>query len=201
MPNILKKRQKTRRAGRPAGADHGTRSMIVNVASALLAEAGMEGLSNRLICERCAITPPTLYHHFSDRNALLEALVTKAYIDFFDFKRKASGSADPLERFKESWRNFADFAATNPEHFKLMASASIAGRMPKIGRESYSYPISHLEAIKEKYGLTVSVALAAQLSMSTAFGVCMLRLGWPDIPWDAGLSEAGLEAVLQFILK
>ena len=190
----------SRRPGRPVGTDNDTRSLIIQTASALLAETGIEGLSNKLICERSAITPPTLYHHFPDKNALLEALVTQAYVEFFKSKVKKSSSADPLVRYKEGWRNFANFAATKPEHFKLIAGAAIAGRMPKIGYELYRYPVSDLEGIREKYGLKVGVALAAQLTVSTAFGACMLPMAWPEIPWEAGLSETALEAVLQFIL-
>jgi hypothetical protein len=55
-------------------------------------------------------------------------------------------------------------------------------------------------SIKKKHGLKIDVALAAQLTMSTAFGVCMLPMGAPEIPWEAGLSEAALEGLLQFIL-
>jgi AcrR family transcriptional regulator len=200
MAKPTRPRKKLRSVGRPFGTENDTRSIIIKTASALLEKTGMEGLSNKLICERSSISPPTLYHHFPDKKALLDALATQAFIEFLEDKTGHSKSTDPLVRYKEGWRNFSNFAASKPEHFRLMASATITRGMPSIAYRLYNFPISDLEGIKAKYGLKVDVALAAQLTMSTAFGVCMLPMGAPGISWEAGLSEAALEALLQFIL-
>jgi AcrR family transcriptional regulator len=200
MAKALRQRKKSRGVGRPFGTDNDTRSIIIKTASALLEKTGIEDLSNKLICEASSISPPTLYHHFPDKKALLDALATQAFIEFLEDKKGHSKSTDPLVRFKEGWRNFSNFAASKPEHFRLMASATITRGMPSIAYQLYNYPTSDLEGIKKKHGLKIDVALAAQLTMSTAFGVCMLPMGAPEIPWEAGLSEAALEGLLQFIL-
>lgn len=197
----MKRNSTPRRAGRPVGTDNDTGLLIVKTASALLGKTGIEGLSNRLICEKSGITPPTLYHHFPDKNALLDALVGQAFTEFLEDKRANVNSSDPLIRYKENWHNFARFAKAHPEHFKIMASAIAVGRMPSLGSKPYSYPTSDLEAIDRKYGLRVSVAVAAQLSMSMAFGSCVLPLSTSDIKWESSLSDTALEAILHFILK
>lgn len=161
----------------------------------------MDGLSNKLICERCAITPPTLYHHFSDKNELLEALVGQAYFEYFETKQRLPKSNDPLIRYKQGWRNFAAFAAAKPEHFRLMASAAAAGRMSNFVLEAYSYPMTDLKGISEKYGLKVSIEVAAQLTICAAFGACVLPMTSSEVPWKSDLSETVLDAVLQTILS
>jgi AcrR family transcriptional regulator len=201
MAQLSKSKKKSRRAGRPVGTDNDTRAMIVRATSALLAEMGIDGLSNRLICERCAVTPPTLYHHFPDKKALLDAAVTLAFAEFIDGKREVPVSGEPMDRYKEGWRNLASFAATRPEHFKLMASAMLAKGMPIIGYELYNHVIADLEGMQKAYGLRFTVPLAAQLTMAIAFGTCMLPAGAPDIPWESDFSEAALEALLRIILK
>src|SRR5580698_5764803 len=110
MAKLSKPRKKSRRAGRPVGTDHDTRAIIVRTTSALLAEMGIDGLSNRLICERCAVTPPTLYHHFPDKKTLLDAAVTLAFAQFIESKPEVPAPSDPLDRYKEGWRNLATFA-------------------------------------------------------------------------------------------
>lgn len=53
-----------------------TREMLLDVAGELLADVGIERISTNLICRRAGVTPPTLYHYFSDKYAVLEALGT-----------------------------------------------------------------------------------------------------------------------------
>ncbi len=48
--------------------------MLLDVAGALLAEVGIERISTNLICQRAGVTPPALYHYFSDKYAVIEAL-------------------------------------------------------------------------------------------------------------------------------
>jgi AcrR family transcriptional regulator len=201
VAKLTKSKKKSRRAGRPIGTDNDTRAVIVRATSELLAEMGIDGLSNRLICERCAVTPPTLYHHFPDKKALLDATVTVAFADFLDSKKEMPASNDPLDRYKGGWRNLASFASKKPEHFKLMASAMLAKGMPKIGYELYKNLVADLDGVQKSYGLAVTVPVAAQLTMATAFGICMLPAAAPDIPWESTLSEVGLEALLRHILK
>ena len=54
-----------------------TRGMLLDVAGELLAEVGIERISTNMICERAGVTPPTLYHYFADKYAVLEALGTR----------------------------------------------------------------------------------------------------------------------------
>lgn len=51
-----------------------TREILLAVAGELLAEVGIERISTNLICQRAGVTPPALYHYFSDKYAVIEAL-------------------------------------------------------------------------------------------------------------------------------
>lgn len=201
VSRVSRQADRPRGAGRPAGNNHDTRSLIVDTASDLLTERGVDGLSNKLICELCAITPPTLYHYFSDKNALLDALVSKSYADFFASKVTTPKSCDPVERFKDGLRDFVKFGVSKPEHFKLMASATVAGRTPELLHKSLDSPMADLKCLDDEYGLRVSIEVAAQLTVSAAFGACILPISSPEIPWTADLSEIALDAIVGFLLK
>lgn len=50
------------------------RETLLDEAGALLAEVGIERISTNMICQRAGVTPPALYHYFSDKYAVIEAL-------------------------------------------------------------------------------------------------------------------------------
>ena len=51
-----------------------TREMLLDTAGKLLEEVGIERISTNLICSKAGVTPPTLYHYFASKYAVLEAL-------------------------------------------------------------------------------------------------------------------------------
>ena len=51
-----------------------TREKLLDAAGALLAEVGVERVSTNLVAAKAGVTPPTLYHYFDDKYALLAAL-------------------------------------------------------------------------------------------------------------------------------
>lgn len=51
-----------------------TREKLLDAAGELLAEVGVERVSTNLVAAKAGVTPPTLYHYFDDKYALLAAL-------------------------------------------------------------------------------------------------------------------------------
>lgn len=51
-----------------------TREKLLDCAGHLLAELGVDRLSTNLVAERAGVSPPTLYHYFPDKYALLRVL-------------------------------------------------------------------------------------------------------------------------------
>lgn len=51
-----------------------TYERLLDAAGELLAEVGVERISTNLVAARAGVTPPTLYHYFADKYALLAAL-------------------------------------------------------------------------------------------------------------------------------
>lgn len=47
---------------------------LVEAAQTLLAEAGLEGVNSNAVVERAGLTPPTFYHYFPNKHALLREL-------------------------------------------------------------------------------------------------------------------------------
>ncbi|NBW76490.1 MAG: TetR/AcrR family transcriptional regulator [Sphingomonadaceae bacterium] len=51
-----------------------TYERLLDAAGELLAEVGVERISTNLVAARAGVSPPTLYHYFADKYALLAAL-------------------------------------------------------------------------------------------------------------------------------
>jgi AcrR family transcriptional regulator len=51
-----------------------TYERLLDAAGALLAEVGLERISTNMVAARAGVSPPTLYHYFDDKYALLAAL-------------------------------------------------------------------------------------------------------------------------------
>lgn len=51
-----------------------TRERLLDCAGHVLAELGVDRLSTNLVAERAGVSPPTLYHYFPDKYALLRVL-------------------------------------------------------------------------------------------------------------------------------
>ena len=70
-------------APRPRAPEQ-TRATLVEAATQLFLEQGVDGPSLDAICERAGYTRGAFYVHFGSRDALLDAVVEKAMADFLD---------------------------------------------------------------------------------------------------------------------
>src|SRR5271163_1010934 len=69
-----------------------TRERILAVTAQLLAASPAGGVSNRTVCEAAGVTPPTLYHHFGDKDGLEQAVVAGAFERYLARKREEVGT-------------------------------------------------------------------------------------------------------------
>jgi AcrR family transcriptional regulator len=66
--------------GRPAADEEAiSPGKIMSEALALLDAKGLEGLTMRALAARVGINPMTIYHHFVDRDGLIQALADSVY--------------------------------------------------------------------------------------------------------------------------
>ncbi|MGJ8687560.1 MAG: TetR/AcrR family transcriptional regulator, partial [Spongiibacteraceae bacterium] len=97
------------------------RATLLEEATALLKEQGIEGLSLRRLAERAGVSRTAPYHHFKDKNALLCALATQAFsqMDQLLGQVQLDGS-DTEQLLRNTVRAYLRFATANPELYELM---------------------------------------------------------------------------------
>lgn len=109
-----------RRARRGQGEQ--LRAEVLAAAAALLVETGREDeVSIRAVAQRVGVTPPSIYLHFEDKDALLEAVCVEAFADL-DTTLAAAGESGPdvLTALAAQGRAYVEFALARPEHYRLM---------------------------------------------------------------------------------
>jgi AcrR family transcriptional regulator len=110
------------------------RERILAAAAELLAEGDGETVSTRAICNRADVGPPTLYHHFGDKDGLFEAVVAQRFAEFLTAARAVGGSGDPVEDLRRGWDFHVDFGRRNPAFYVLMTVPTGNGRPRADGR-------------------------------------------------------------------
>src|SRR5215472_15487155 len=110
----------------------GLRDALIAAAQEILEDDGLAALSLRAVARRAGVSPAAPYHHFPDKQALLDAVaergfdaLTAAMTTRMD---KVSGGAARLDA---SGIGYVAFAVANPALFGLMFST--VGQNPSSG--------------------------------------------------------------------
>src|SRR5438552_15684709 len=98
-----------------------TRRTILEFAEALLAAGGEDGLSIRQLCARAGVTPPTIYHHFGDKRALVERVIDDCFAVFDRALARRRPPADPVEALAWAFDRFVEYGLALPALFRLLA--------------------------------------------------------------------------------
>jgi AcrR family transcriptional regulator len=95
-----------------------------------IAEFGAPALSLRAIARELKITAPAIYNYFSDRDALVTALIIDAYKSFGDSQIEARDSVsvgDHTGRMSAIGMAYRNWAHTYPQRYQLIFGTPIPG--------------------------------------------------------------------------
>src|SRR5436190_16118530 len=98
------------------------RAEILAAARDLLAETGSESaVSIRAVADRVGVSPPSIYLHFPDKEALLEAVCAEVFTALDQaMETAAATTTDPFEALRARGLAYVRFALGNPEHYRLV---------------------------------------------------------------------------------
>ena len=115
-----------RRARSRRGEGPRLRDEIVAAASALLADIGdANQLSIRAVAAAVGVTPPSIYRHFADKQALLVAVLDERWAELHRvLADAAAGVEDPFEALRRTCLAYVHFAEAHPGHYRVLFSAA-----------------------------------------------------------------------------
>ena len=175
-----------RRSRRGQGAE--LRGEVLTAAMDLLRETGSEeSVSLRAVAARVGVTVPSIYLHFADKQALLDAVCVEVFEALHVAMKDASEDApDPWEGLRRQGVAYVHFALANPEHYRIVMMRGPSAHDPadEIASGAFTYL---LDSVVSCIALGVLEGDAVQLGLqlwAAAHGIAALLIAKPLFAWQ-----------------
>lgn len=178
----------------------------------LVAASGGGPVSTRQITERAGVTAPTLYHHFGDKDGLMEAVVARGFEEFIRSEGSMERSDVPIEDVKRLWDVHVRFGVAHAQLYMLMFGNTAPSRRPAVVVEAERLLERELNRLAVAGQLAVPPVEAARAVLASNIGVTLMLIadaaaeapsGEPEAAEQlvaSGLSAQTRDAVLRSVL-
>ncbi|MFB9203501.1 TetR/AcrR family transcriptional regulator [Nonomuraea spiralis] len=174
----------TRRVRARRGEGGLLREEILRAAEDLLTESGSEdALTLRAVAQRAGVSTPSVYLHFADREALLEAVCLRVWDEFGRmFRENLTG--DPFLALGRCARAYARFALAHPVQYRVLMMRPATGQgVPPAAAECIRHMVDAVAAcvaVRVLEGDPEELALGL---WSAVHGCVSLLIAQPSFPW------------------
>ncbi len=96
------------------------RRKILDAARDLFAERGYDHVTMRAVAEAIEYSPTAIYHHFEDKDDLVEALCQEDFARLLGALETQPAPPDPVEWIRQLGRAYAAFGLGYPNHYRFM---------------------------------------------------------------------------------
>ena len=192
---------KRRRA--PRGSGEQLREEILDATTELLLETGhAKAVSIRSVAQRVGVTPPSIYLHFADKDALLDAVCPR-YFEKLDeeMQRAAADQPSRIDVLRAQGLAYVRFALKTPELYRIATMGE--GRPGSdvditLNSSAFVHMRNSVESLMAEgiYPPGDSTAMALEL-WTVAHGVAALLISRPYLPW--GDAEAFADRVMRAV--
>ena len=166
------------------------RDEILAAARDLFVKEGYASVSMRRIAETVGCSPGTLYLHFREKDAILNAICEETFARLDKrMEAIAADTGDPLERLRRAGRQYIEFGLDHPHHywltFGLRGSAGPkAESVMRAGLRSFDCLRSTVRAGVEAGRIrNPDVEEVAQSLWASMHGIVMLLIAKPGFPF------------------
>ena len=175
-----------------------TRRVILDATEALLLEVGHEGLSVRKLVVRCGYSAPTIYHHFKDKDGLIDALLEQRLTLLASDLERVPLVEDPVENLRALTRAFAMFGLRNPTHYQLLMQVrEDDGRMIASAEEARRLMETPAEQIDQRNWIERGDQETFRQAIWTMIhGIVSMHALRPDVEWKPDLLDQSIEGVI-----
>ncbi len=179
-----------RRQRAARGSGDQLRAEILQAARDLLAATGSaEEVSIRAVSEVVGVSAPSIYRHFADKDALIDAVVAEVFGDFDDVMQAAAADADnPIDRLRLQGMAYVRFAREHPEQYRLATTQSTGGATTVDQVLGAAVFTNLRNSIQEcvRIGIYAAESDPTEIAMemwAAAHGIASLQIAKPNLPW------------------
>lgn len=183
------------------------RDDILDAARKLFVEQGYESVSMRKIADEVGCAPGTLYLHFEDKAAILDAICAETFTRLAKrMEAIKQDPCDPLERLRRVGRTYIQFGLDHPHHYFLTfgfpQDHQKGGHAEEAGFRCFDRLRQCVRAAVEGGALrSDDIECVAQVLWASSHGVVMLLIGKCKFPVieQTRLVESALEMMMEGI--
>jgi AcrR family transcriptional regulator len=192
-----------RRVRAPRGSGDLLRDEILDAATELLLETGhARSVSIRSVAQRVGVTPPSIYLHFADKDALMDAVCAR-YFEKLDveMQRVTTEHTSAVEVLRAQGLAYVRFATQTPELYRIATMGEWRSGS-NIDMTLDSSAFRHMRAtvrklIEDGIDLRDDPTTVALELWSAAHGVAAMLIAKPHLPF--GDAEAFADRVLRSV--
>jgi AcrR family transcriptional regulator len=178
---------KRRRA--PRGSGEQLREEILDATTQLVLETGhAKAVSIRLVAQRVGVTPPSIYLHFADKNALLDAVCARYFAKLDEeMQRVAADQPSTIDVLRAQGLAYVRFALKTPELYRIATMGE--GRPGSdvdvtLNSSAFVHMRNSVESLIAEGIFPPGDPTIAALEMWTvAHGVAAMLMSKPYLPW------------------
>lgn len=170
------------------------RTLIIDAARELFVAKGVEAVTMREIAKRINYSATSIYHHFEDKEALLRAICDTDFLALASTLKSIFHIADPVERLLALGKGYAQFALSQPNHYRLMfMTGRVACDPEKSSLQQNSaeqdayYQLKSVVSQAHAAGCfrddLIDPELIAQTVWACMHGVCSLQISMAEDKW------------------
>jgi AcrR family transcriptional regulator len=193
--------QPLRRRRAPRGSGEQLREEILDAATDLLLETGhAKAVSIRSVAQRVGVTPPSIYLHFADKDALLNAVCVRYFEKLDDeMQRAAANQPSTIDALHAQGLAYVRFATETPELYRIATMGE--GRPGSdvdtmLNVSAFAHLRTSVESLMREGIYPPGDSTTAALELWTAaHGVAGLLISRPYLPW--GDAEAFVSQVMK----
>lgn len=166
-------RDGSRPPGRSERRQERTRNDLLAAGRALIAEHGVGGLRVLQITERADIALGSFYTYFSDKDALVEAIVSDSFREIAETVLTGGpDDEDPAVAVSAAVRKIVGLAFENPEFARLVVNLSHSGTLladastgPAVEALARGVEVGRFDVSDEQVEVTITVTAAGTLAL------------------------------------
>ena len=187
------------------------RRRILEAAHNLFETHGYESVTMRAVADAIEYSPTTIYHHFENKDALVEALCFSDFEKLSAAMNHAPLPKNPVDRIRALGLGYAAFGFANPNHYRFMFMTQ--GDWKRHANDEETPPGRSYAVLREAVADAMDqgcfrkddVDLLSQVLWAGIHGVVSLVITFkpeqfPRVPPRPGLIEASIEATLNGLL-
>ncbi|MGY4648729.1 TetR/AcrR family transcriptional regulator [Mycobacterium sp. URHB0021] len=134
-------------------ASHQVSAALLDAAETVLDRDGSGGVTIRAVALEAEVSPTSVYNRFENKDGLIVALAMRTLDQLAD-AIDVPEDVQPVERFRQSCRNYRDFALRHPARYSLIFGAGSplenqSSAVADSGRAVFAVLVQLINAIKK----------------------------------------------------